>query len=114
MVLHSPPQTVRESQKFPWNWGFSTPKLKQDHTPSWGAWKMLLDPISCSSQFTFIQSCCGDRKGNGRACKARRCGFESRPQLHLWGQHKGADDPCKIVAAGALPAVSTRFPAMPS
>ena len=24
-----------------------------------------------------------------------------------WGQHKGADDPCKIVVAGALPAVST-------
>jgi hypothetical protein len=30
-------------------------------------------------------NCCGDRKGNGRACKARTCGFESRPQLHsIW------------------------------
>jgi hypothetical protein len=34
---------------------------------------LLLDP----------NSCCGDRNGNGRACKARTCGFESRPQLQL-------------------------------
>ena len=28
-----------------------------------------------------------------------------------WGQHKGADDPCKIVAVGALPTGSTNsFP----
>src|SRR5262249_21362116 len=30
---------------------------------------------------SIVQPCCGDRNGNGRACKARRCGFESRPQL---------------------------------
>jgi len=43
--------------------------------------------------------------GYGRDCKSRTYGFESRPPLR--GQHKSADDPCKIVAAGALPAVST-------
>ena len=38
---------------------------------------LLLDPIH------LAQSCCGDRNGNGRACKARTCGFESRPQLQF-------------------------------
>jgi hypothetical protein len=38
--------------------------------------------------------------------------FSKTTQEHLWGQHKGADDPCKIVAAGALPAVSTSSPAV--
>jgi hypothetical protein len=29
---------------------------------------------------------------------------------NIRGQHKGADDLCKIVAVGALPTVSTNFP----
>ena len=42
--------------------------------------------------------------------KIGRCTLDTCPRHHslrIWGQHKGADDPCKIVAAGALPAVST-------
>src|SRR5436190_20966817 len=35
----------------------------------------------------------------------------SRTSGPSWGQHKGADDPCKIVVVGALPTVSTNsFP----
>lgn len=74
------------------------------------------------------------KSGDCRALKARRGRFESDaghqygPLAHLGerrdgiaevarsklarstnrGQHKGADDPCKIVAVGALPTVSTK------
>src|SRR5262249_643601 len=41
------------------------------------------------------------------ALKPRRGGLETYPGRQSWGQHKGADDPCKIVAVGALPTVST-------
>ena len=40
-------------------------------------------------------------------------GSKPRPSTILpsnyWGKHKGADDPCKIVARGALPRCSTNF-----
>ena len=38
---------------------------------------------------------------------SRGLAIVERRSSATWGQHKGADDPCKIVAAGALPAVST-------
>ena len=43
--------------------------------------------------------------------KRGEVGSKPTPGTNLRGQHKGADDPCKIVAVGALPTVSTKsFP----
>ena len=43
--------------------------------------------------------------------KRGEVGSKPTPGTNFRGQHKGADDPCKIVAVGALPTVSTNsFP----